>query len=421
MIDIKMVINDREKLLESLNKRQFKDIQVIDEITDLYEKRSLLQREVEALNAKRNEASAKFTSCTPDQREEIKKEVRTISDKIKDISPELDSLKANLENLLLYIPNVIREDVPLGKDDSDNPVIKEWKAVPKFDFQPKEHFDLPIKGIDLETGAKLSGSRFVLYSHKVARLLRALTNLMLDTHAKNGYQEIIPPILVKRETMQATGQLPKFEAEAYKTTDDLFLIPTSEVSLVNIHRDEILLEDQLPIYYTAFTPCFRKESGSYGKDTKGVIRMHQFNKVELVKFVKPEDDNAELDKLVADVEGLLQLLDIPYRIVVQSTGDMGFTSHITYDLEVWFPGQNRYREISSVSTTKDFQSRRGNIRFRRKESNKVDFLHTLNGSGLGMDRAVASILENYQQSDGSVKVPKALIPYCGFDTIEAGK
>jgi seryl-tRNA synthetase len=242
---------------------------------------------------------------------------------------------------------------------------------------------------------------------------------MLTIHNKNNYQEIAPPIVVKRETMQGTGQLPKFEEEAYKTTDDLFLVPTSEVSLVNIHRDEILTEDQLPVYYTAFTPCFRKESGSYGKDTKGIIRMHQFNKVELVKFVKPEDGNQELDKMVANVEELLQTLDLPYRIVTQCSGDMGFTSHITYDLEVWFPGQNKYREISSVSTTIDFQARRANIRFRRKETNKVEFLHTLNGSGLGMDRAVAAILENYQQEDGSVFIPEVLVPYCGFDRIEA--
>lgn len=419
MIDIKLIINDKEKVLDSLRKRQFKEIAIIDEIEGLLEKKSVLQKEVEALNKQRNEASAKFTSADASEKEAIRNSVKVIGDAIKEKGPVLDALNKTIENLTLYIPNIIREDVPIGVDDSDNPVIKTWKEVPVFGFTPKEHFDLPIKGIELETGAKLSGSRFVLYSQKVAKLMRGLTNLMLDTHQKNNYSEIIPPILVKRETMQGTGQLPKFEAEAYKTTDDQFLIPTSEVSLINIHRDDILQEEQLPVYYTAYTPCFRKESGSYGKDTKGIVRMHQFNKVELIKFVKPEDDTMELNKMVSDVEGLLQLLDLPYRIVIQCTGDMGFTSHITYDLEVWFPGQNRYREISSVSTTIDFQSRRANIRFRRKESKKVEYLHTLNGSGLGMDRAIAAILENYQQSDGSVNVPEVLVPYCGFSTIEA--
>ena len=419
MIDIRLIINDREKLVDSLTRRQFKDMGIVDQVVELYEKKLAMQKEVEDLNKQRNEASAKFTSCTPAEREEIKKSVKLISDKIKEKSPELDELSSKIESLLLYIPNLIRDDVPFGVDDSDNPVIKTWKTTPSFDFAPREHFDLPIRGINLEAGAKLSGSRFVLYSHKVARLMRALTNLMMTIHHKNNYQEITPPILVKRQTMQGTGQLPKFEEEAYKTTDDLFLVPTSEVSLVNIHRDEILLEEQLPVYYTAYTPCFRRESGSYGKDTKGIIRMHQFNKVELVKFVKPEDGNSELDKMVANVEELLQTLDLPYRIVTQCSGDMGFTSHITYDLEVWFPGQNKYREISSVSTTIDFQARRANIRFRRKETNKVEFLHTLNGSGLGMDRAVAAILENYQQKDGSVFIPEALVPYCGFDRIEA--
>lgn len=419
MIDLKLIVNNKAEVIESLKKRKFKDLNLIDKVIELNEKRLVIQKKSDELREERNQLSGKFASATPEERVALKEKGTAIATEIKALTPEFNEIEETLKNILLVIPNIIRADVPEGEGEEDNPELRKWGEIPTFDFEPKEHFDLPIKGIRLDAAAKISGSRFVVYTHKVAQLMRALSNLMLNLHAKNNYIEVQPPVLVRRETMVGSGQLPKFEDDAYKTSDDLFLIPTSEVSLINLHRDETLMEDQLPIYYTAFTPCFRKESGSYGKDTKGVIRMHQFNKVELVKFVKPENDAAELDKMVANVEQMLQTLGLPYRVVVQCTGDMGFTSHITYDLEVWFPGQSRYREISSVSTTKDFQSRRANIRYRNKETKKVNFLHTLNGSGLGMDRAIASILENYQQADGSVKVPEALVPYCGFDTIEA--
>ncbi len=386
------------------------------------EKRMALLKETEELRNRRNVVSEEIGKLKRQKEGAAVQldEMKGVSDRLKDLDDRLKDLEAETRALLLTIPNIPDESVPLGKDENENVEIRKWGAIRQFDFEPLNHWDIsePLDIIDFERGAKISGARFSVMKGAGARLERSLMNFMLDSHTGKGYQEIFPPILVNRESMTGTGQLPKFESELFRIADpELYLIPTAEVPVTNIHRDEILQESDLPIYYTAYTPCFRREAGSHGKDTRGLIRQHQFNKVELVKFVKPEDSFEELEKLTNDAEKILQALELPYRVVALCSGDLGFSAAKTYDIEVWLPGQNRYREISSCSSFVDFQARRAGIRFKRGGKKGTEFVHTLNGSGLAIGRTLVAILENYQQKDGSVIIPEALRSYMGIDRI----
>lgn len=386
--------------------------------TDLDRRRRELLGESEALKAEKNRASA-IIGQTKDKGQvqgEITR-MKEVSAQIKTLDEELKSVEENLQGLLLRIPNLPHEETPVGASEEDNREVKRWGELPTFTFEPQAHWDLGERlGIlDFERGTKITGTRFTLYRGAGARLERALINFMLDLHTgEHKYVEILPPFMVNRESMTGTGQLPKFEDDLFHTDDpDYFLIPTAEVPVTNIHRNEILAGSDLPVCYTAYTPCFRKEAGSYGKDTRGLIRQHQFNKVELVKFVRPEVSDAELAKLLDNAEEVLRRLKLPYRVVDLCTGDLGFSAARTFDIEVWLPGQATYREISSCSNFRDYQARRAAIRFRREEGEKPELVHTLNGSGLAVGRTLVAILENYQQADGSVLVPEALRPYMG--------
>ena len=381
------------------------------------QRRTLLQTS-EELKALRNRVSDEISRIKDkSQAQERIAEMREVSQRIKALDEELKGIEADLENVLLTVPNIPSAATPLGTSESDNVVVRTWGKPAALPFTAKPHWEIgeALGILDFERGAKLTGARFTLYKGAGARLERALINFMLDLHTgEHDYIEMLPPFMVNRESMTGTGQLPKFEEDLFHMEGvDYFLIPTAEVPVTNIHRGEILSGRELPIRYTAYTPCFRKEAGSYGKDTRGLIRQHQFNKVELVKFVKPADSDAELDKLVADAELVLQLLEIPYRTMALCTADLGFSAARTYDLEVWLPGQNTYREISSCSNFGDFQARRASIRYREDDKAKPEFVHTLNGSGLAVGRTVVAILENFQQADGSVVIPAALRPYMG--------
>lgn len=346
--------------------------------------------------------------------------MKGVSDQIKLLDEKLKETEEETRNLLLTIPNIPNESVPTGRDETENIEIRKWGIPGKYAFEPLNHWDIAatLDIIDFDRASKIAGARFALMKGPGARLERALMNFMLDLNTSKGYTEIFPPILVNKESMTGTGQLPKFEMELFRIAEpEFYLIPTAEVPVTNIHRDEILKEEDLPLYYTAYTPCFRREAGSYGKDTRGLIRQHQFNKVELVKFVRPEDSYAELEKLTNDAEDILQRLGLPYRVITLCTGDIGFSSAKTYDLEVWLPGQNRYREISSCSNFEDFQARRAGIRFRRTGKKGTEFVHTLNGSGLAIGRTLVAVLENYQQQDGSVLIPEVLKQYMGVGRI----
>ncbi len=342
-------------------------------------------------------------------------EMKKVSQELKRLDEVVEEKEKALQDLLLIIPNLPHESVPKGKDSSDNVEVRRWGEIPKFDFEPKPHWDLGegLGILDFKTGAKIAGARFTLYLDLGAKLERALINFMLDLHTReHGYREVLPPFMVNRVTMTGTGQLPKFEEELFKVEGtDYFLIPTAEVPVTNIHQDEVLEEEVLPLYYTAYTPCFRKEAGSYGKDTRGLIRQHQFNKVELVKFTKPESSYDELEKLLSNAEEVLKRLKVPYRVVNLCTGDLGFSASKTYDIEVWLPGQNTFKEISSCSNFEDFQARRAKIRYRISGKSKTEYVHTLNGSGLAVGRTLVAILENYQQADGSVIIPEVLRSY----------
>ena len=357
-----------------------------------------------------------------EEAEAEKVKLKELSEKIKGLDEKVKKVQEELQYRLLRIPNVPNVNVPQGDTDEDNVEIRKWGEPKQFDFDFKAHWDIGTNlGIlDFETGAKITGSRFTLYKDKGARLERSLVNFFLNTHTdKNGYTEILPPFMANRDSFVGTGQLPKFAEDMFKIEGlDYFLIPTAEVPVTNIHRDEIVSGDKLPIKYCAYTPCFRSEAGSAGRDTRGLVRQHQFNKVELVKFVKPEESYEELEKLTNDAEMMLQMLGLPYRVVKICTGDLGFTAAFKYDLEVWMPSYNRYVEISSCSNFEDFQARRAGIRFRRDKNSKAEYCHTLNGSGLAVGRTVAAILENYQQADGSVEVPEVLRPYMGMDVIK---
>lgn len=421
MLDLKFVREHLSEVKERIGRRG----QPIN--WDLFlnldkERREILQ-EAEQLRAKRNQVSEVIAQKKKNKEEAIVEiaEMRAVSARIKELETTLEAKEEALRRLLMEIPNLPHESVVVGKGEEDNLEIRRWGKIPEFSFAPRPHWEIgeELGILDFDRGAKIAGARFTLYKREGALLERALINFMLDLHTKeHGYQEVLPPILVNRKSMTGTGQLPKFEEDLFRVIDpDYFLIPTAEVPVTNIHQDEILAEEDLPIYYTAFTPCFRKEAGSYGKDTRGLIRQHQFNKVELVKFTTPETSYAELERLTQDAEEVLKRLGIPYRVVMLCTGDLGFSAAKTYDLEAWLPGQGVYKEISSCSNFEDFQARRANIRYRPKGKKGTEFVHTLNGSGLAIGRTVVAILENYQQEDGSVLIPEALIPYMGIKKI----
>jgi seryl-tRNA synthetase len=357
---------------------------------------------------------------------ELIAEMKKVSQELKDLDEVVQEKEKRLQDILLTIPNLPHPSVPKGKDSEENVEVRRWGEIPKFDFEPKPHWEIgeELGILDFKSGAKIAGARFTLYWDLGAKLERALINFMLDLHTlEQGYREVLPPFMVNRTTMTGTGQLPKFEEELFKIEGlDYFLIPTAEVPVTNIHQDEVLEEKDLPLYYTAYTPCFRKEAGSYGKDTRGLIRQHQFNKVELVKFTKPEDSYDELEKLLLDAEEVLRRLKLPYRVVTLCAGDLGFSASKTYDIEVWLPGQNTFKEISSCSNFEDFQARRAKIRYRLAGKSKTEYVHTLNGSGLAVGRTLVAILENYQQPDGSVIIPEVLRPYMnGVERIEKKK
>lgn len=390
----------------------------LDGFKELDARRRLLMQEAESLKALRNRVSDEISKVKDkSQVQDRIAEMRDVSQKIKALDEELRTLDLEFDALLLTVPNIPHQSVHVGMSEADNLELRKWGAKPQYDFVPKPHWELgeSLGILDFERGAKLTGARFTLYRGAGARLERALINFMLDLHTgEHGYQEILPPFIVNSESMTATGQLPKFEDDLFRLEGfEYYLIPTAEVPVTNIHRGEILRGADLPIAYAAYTPCFRKEAGSYGKDTRGLIRQHQFNKVELVKFTRPEDSYAELDRLLGNAEEILRRLNLHYRVVELCTGDIGFSAAKTYDIEVWLPGQEAYREISSCSNFEDFQARRGSIRFREDEKSKPEFLHTLNGSGLAVGRTLVAILENYQQADGTIAVPEVLKPYMG--------
>lgn len=420
MLDIKFVRDHMDMLEDALRKRHA-DIPLSD-FAGMEERRRHLIREVEELRSRRNTVSeeiGRMKKAKQDAEEMISK-MKELSEQIRSLDEELASIEQQINGFLLIVPNIPHESVPVGRDETENVELRRWGQPRDFDFPPLNHWDIAerLGIIDFDRASKIAGARFSLMRGLGARLERALMNFMLDLNTSKGYVEVFPPILVNRESMTGTGQLPKFELELFRIEDpDFFLIPTAEVPVTNIHRDEILKEATLPLYYTAYTPCFRREAGSYGKDTRGLIRQHQFNKVELVKFVRPEDSYRELDLLTADAEDILRRLELPFRVVALCTGDLGFSASKTYDLEVWLPGQQKYREISSCSNFEDFQARRARIRFKREGQKGTEFVHTLNGSGLAIGRTLVAILENYQQEDGSVLVPEALRPYMGTDVI----
>lgn len=418
MLDAKILRNEPDRVRESQRKRG-ESPEVVDEFLRLDTRRRELLAETETLKAKRNSVSqevAKLKKAGQDA-ESLILEMREVGDRIKELDEELREIEEKVNYLMLTIPNIPHESVPEGLTEDDNVEVKKWGEIRQFDFQPKPHWDVAtdLGILDFESASKVTGARFVFYKGLGARLERALSSFMLDLHTEqHGYTEIVPPFIINRASMVGTGQLPKFEEDAFKLTDtDYFLVPTAEVPVTNMHRDEILQAEDLPRYYAAFSPCFRSEAGSAGRDTRGLIRMHQFNKVELVKFTKPEDSYEEWSKLVENAETVLQRLGLPYRALNMCAGDLGFTAAKKFDLEVWLPAADQYREISSCSNFEDFQARRANIRFRRDAKAKPEFVHTINGSGLAIGRTVAAILENYQQADGSVKVPEALVPYMG--------
>jgi seryl-tRNA synthetase len=385
---------------------------------ELDEQRRKLITESETLKATKNSASEEIAKVKDKSLVKDKiAEMKEVSARIKGLDDELKAVEEEFTTLLMTLPNLPHHTTPIGRSEDDNVVVRSWGTPPSFAFEAKPHWDLgeELGILDFERAAKITGARFCLSKGAGARLERALTSFMLDLHTtEHGYTEILPPFMVNRASMTATGQLPKFEEDLFRLVDpDFLLIPTAEVPVTNIHRDEILKKSELPISYTACTPCFRREAGSYGKDTRGLIRQHQFNKVEMVKFVHPDQSEAELKKLTGHAEKVLQLLELPYRVMALCSGDIGFSACKTYDLEVWLPGQNAYREISSCSSFGDFQARRAGIRFREEEKAKPEFVHTLNGSGLAVGRTVVAILENYQQADGAIGIPAVLRPYMG--------
>ncbi len=423
MLDIKTVRQDPERVKQAVKNRCGNLDNEINELLEIDVQRREIISRVEELKAKQNAVSKMIPQYKKEGKDvsEIFAEMKEISETIKADDALLSDLEAKQRNLLLMIPNIPSDTVPIGSDDSCNPEIRRNGTPKNFDFEPKAHWDIgaDLGILDPETAAKVTGTRFHFYKGLGARLERAIISYFLDTHTENGYTEILPPFMANRASMTATGQLPKFEEDAFKlSNNEYFLIPTAEVPVTNMHRDEILDGAQLPIKYCAYSACFRAEAGSAGRDTRGLIRQHQFNKVELVKFADPETSYDELEKLTRDAERVLAGLGLPYRVVCLCSGDLGFSSAKTYDVEVWMPSYNRYVEISSCSNFEDYQARRGSIRFKKNPKDKAQFVHTLNGSGVAVGRTVAAILENYQNADGSVTVPEALRKYMGTDIIK---
>lgn len=418
MLDVKYVLANLDTVIEGLRFRNAKvDFDKLRQLSN--ERRSKCQR-YDQLRFEQRQASDQMRTLTKEQALELRGQLKSMSAELKLIDARRAEIDEEIGKMMLYIPNIPAEDVPQAPDEESNVEIRRWGTPRTFDFTPKDHADLGEAQniLDFERGTKVSGSRFTFLKGAAVRLELALIQFMLDCHSERGYELVMPPYIVNRASMTGTGQLPKFEEDAYKTNEDMFLIPTAEVPVTNLHRDELLTPEQLPIKYAAYSACFRLEAGSYGKDTKGIIRQHQFDKVELVKFVTPETSESEHQALVNDAEEILKRLELPYRIILLSAGDMGFSARKCYDLEVWLPSQNCYREISSCSNFGDFQARRANIRYRTPDGKeKTAFVHTLNGSGLAVGRTLVAILENYQEADGRIRVPEALKPYLKCDYI----
>ncbi|MCK5426789.1 MAG: serine--tRNA ligase [Thermodesulfovibrionia bacterium] len=424
MLDIKLVREETPRVIKALNNRG-EDTKILDQLLKIEHHRRELLKIVEEQRQHRNKLSEEIGSLKKKEKDvsNLLERAKKISDVIAQKQQDLRELEDRSLQELLLIPNIPHESVPLGKDETENVEIRSYGENPEFSFSPKNHWDIGenLGILDFERAGKIAGARFGLSKGLGAKLERVLINFMLDIHTNEfGYTETFPPILVNRESMTGTGQLPKFENDLFKIENDdkgLYLIPTAEVPVTNIHSKEILREEELPIYYAAYTPCFRREAGSYGKDTRGLIRQHQFNKVELVKFTKPEDSYTEIESLTINAEEVLKRLGLPYRVVSLCTGDLGFAAAKTYDIEVWFPAQKKYREISSCSNFEDFQARRADIRFKRKGKKGTEFVHTLNGSGLAIGRTFAAIIENFQEENGSVIIPEVLRPYLGTEKI----
>lgn len=421
MLDIKLIRENPDKINELLKRRN--PALSIDEVLVIDEERRKIQTKADELRAKRKAESQRIGQMKKngENTDEIQEDVRVLGDEIKDLEGKQTELDEKQRDILLHIPNIPDETTPIGASDADNVEVYKWGEPRKFDFEFKAHWDLCEEKnlVDFERGVKLSQSRFTLYRGKGSKLERAIINFFLDYHTEQqGYEEILPPFMANSATMTGTGQLPKFAEDMYKCeNEDLYLIPTAEVPVTNIYSGEILSEDDLPKYMTAYTPCFRREAGSAGKDTRGLIRVHQFNKVELVKLCTPESSKDEHEKLTEDAEKMLQLLELPYRREALSTGDIGFSANKCWDLEVWMPSYNAYKEISSCSNYGDYQARRANIRYKEKATGKTRFVHTINGSGLAVGRTFAAIVENYQQADGTIIIPEVLRKYTGFDKI----
>lgn len=417
MLDIKRIRENKEEIKDLMrNRGEGLDLTDFDKVVDLDEERRETLVEVEAAKAKKNQVSAMIPQRKKAGEDvtDVMNEMKELGETIKDLDNKVKEIDAKIEYIMLRLPNIPHASVPDGNTDDDNVEMKKWGEIRNFGFAPKAHWDLgtDLDILDFERAGKITGSRFTILKGFGSKLERAILNYFMDTHSENGYEEVIPPYMVSRTSMIGTGQLPKFEEDAFKLTeDDLFLIPTAEVPVTNMYRNEIFAGDELPIKHVAYSACFRAEAGSAGRDTRGLIRQHQFNKVELVKFTKPEDSYAELDKLVLDAERVLQGLGLPYRVVRICKGDLGFTAALKFDIEVWMPSYNRYVEISSCSNFEDFQSRRINIKYRETPKDKPKFVHTLNGSGVAIGRTMAAILENYQNEDGTITIPEALRPY----------
>lgn len=423
MLDIKVIRNDPEGVKKAVASRGANLDKVIDEVLKTDEIRRKALAEVESMKSTQNAVSKKIPAMkkSGEDTSALMSEMKELSDKISEKNKELSELEKNQRELILTIPNIPNKDVPIGKDDSENVEVRRWGEPKKFEFEAKAHWDIGknLDILDPERAAKVTGTRFHFYKGLGAKLERSVINFFLNTHTQNGYKEMLPPYIVNSDSLYGTGQFPKFKEDEFKLENtDYYLIPTAEVPVTNYHRDEILDGNKLPIKYCAYSACFRSEAGSAGRDTRGLVRQHQFNKVELVKFVKPENSYEELEKLTSDAEKLLQMLNIPYRVVCLSTGDLGFCSAKTYDIEVWMPSYGRYVEISSCSNFEDYQARRASIRYKNSNKEKAQLVHTLNGSGLAVGRTVAAILENYQNEDGSVTVPEVLREFMGTDIIK---
>lgn len=418
MLDLKLMQKNPDAVREALKKRASKiDVQ---EFTDLDERRRAILVEVESLRAEQKSVGPEIAKRKKagESADDLLEKMSTVAERTKELDKELKEVEAAQQDWMMSVPNIPHDSVPLGETEDDNPELRRWGTPATFDFEPKEHWELgtELGGLDFECAAKLAGARFSISFGWCARLERALAQLMLNTQTeKNGYTEVIPPFIVNKKTMTGTGQLPKFEEDLFKLTDEreFYLIPTAEVPLTNVYAGEVIPEAMLPVKFCAQTPCFRSEAGSYGKDTKGLIRQHQFYKVEMVNFAHPDKSYEALEDMTRSAESILEILNLPYRTITLCTGDMGFSAAKTYDIEVWVPGQNKYREISSCSNCEDFQARRANIKFQPEDSKKKQFVHTLNGSGLAVGRCLVAVIENYQQADGSLVIPEALRPYMG--------